>query len=142
MDAATATLSEQLEESVTRLAHVLLRRGAGLGRSAASALHRLATAGPQRVTELAAYESIAQPSATALVARLEEQGLVQRGADPDDRRAVRIAITPAGEALLAERRRGRSAALEARLAVLDARERSLLADAAPLLTRLAEAPAA
>jgi DNA-binding MarR family transcriptional regulator len=142
MNPATATLSEQLELSVTRLAHVLLRGGdSGLSRTAASVLHRLATAGPQRVTELAAYESIAQPSATTLVGRLESQGLVTRGADPDDGRAVRVTVTPAGARLLAERREARARALDARLDTLDADERKTLAAAIPLLARLAEVPA-
>jgi DNA-binding MarR family transcriptional regulator len=139
MTAVSATLSEQLELSVTRLAHVLLRGGTGLSRSAASVLHRLAAAGPQRVTELAAWESIAQPSATALVGRLEGQGLVVRTGDPDDGRAVLVAITPAGEALLAERREGRARSLGARLAALDPGERTTLAAAVPLLEQLAEA---
>src|SRR5687767_12810016 len=142
MSPASATLPEQLELSVTRLAHVLLRGGGcGLSRTAASVLHRLATAGPQRVTELAAYESIAQPSATALVGRLEAQGLAARAADPDDGRAVRVSITPAGERLLAERRAARAEALGARLAGLSSEEQAVLAAAAPLLERLAELPA-
>jgi DNA-binding MarR family transcriptional regulator len=139
MNPVTATLPEQLEQSVTRLAHVLLRGGGpGLSRSAASVLHRLATAGPQRITELAAWESIAQPSMTALVGRLEAQGLVTRGDDPDDRRAVRVAVTADGETLLAGRRRARAAALDQRIATLDAAERATLAAAVPILERLAE----
>ena len=142
MSSASATLSEQLELSVTRLAHVLLRgTGSGLSRTAASVLHRLSSAGPQRVTELAAFESIAQPSATALVGRLEAQGLVARADDPADGRAVLVSITPAGEAVLRERRDARAEALGARLAALDDAERATLAAAVPLLQRLAEAPA-
>ena len=142
MNPATATLPEQLELSVTRLAHVLQREGgAGLSRSAASVLHRLSTEGPQRVTELAAWESIAQPSATALVGRLEAQGLATRGADPDDGRAVRVSITGEGEALLAARRRARAESLGARIDALGARERATLAAALPLLDRLAQLPA-
>ena len=140
MNAATATLPEQLELSVSRLAHVLLRSGGpGLSRSAASALHRLATAGPQRVTDIAAHESIAQPSATTLVGRLEAQGLVARGPDPADGRAVLVSITPAGEALLTERRRVRAATLGARLDALGADERATLVAAVPILERLADA---
>jgi DNA-binding MarR family transcriptional regulator len=139
MSSASATLSEQLELSVTRLAHVLIRGAdSSLSRTAASVLHRLATAGPQRITELATYESIAQPSATTLVGRLEAQGLATRAADPDDGRAVRVSITPAGERLLAERRAARAEALGARLASLDAGEQAALAAAIPLLERLAE----
>ena len=143
MNAATATLPEQLELSVTRLAHVLLRGGGpGLSRSAASTLHRLSTAGPQRITELAAYESIAQPSATTLVGRLEAQGLVAREPDPDDGRAVLVSITAAGRRLLDERRLARAATLGARLDALDPDERAALADAVPILARLAEAAVA
>jgi DNA-binding MarR family transcriptional regulator len=142
MTSATATLPEQLELSVTRLAHVLRREsGPGLSRSAGSVLHRLATEGPQRVTELAAWESIAQPSATALVGRLEAQGLVARGPDPDDGRAVRVSITGEGEALLAARRRARAESLGARIDALGADERATLSAALPLLERLAELPA-
>jgi DNA-binding MarR family transcriptional regulator len=141
MPAEPATLPEQLELSVTRLAHVLIRGAdSTLSRTAASVLHRLATAGPQRVTELAAYESIAQPSATTLVGRLEAQGLVARAADPDDGRAVRVSVTPAGERLLAERRAARAQALGARLDALSDDERAALAAAIPLLERLAESP--
>jgi DNA-binding MarR family transcriptional regulator len=142
MNLATATLPEQLELSVTRLSHVLLRAGGPvLSRSAASVLHRLSTAGPQRVTELAAWESIAQPSATTLVGRLEAQGLVARGPDPDDARAVRVSVTPAGEALLADRRRARAESLGARIEALEPGERATLAAAIPLLERLAEVSA-
>jgi DNA-binding MarR family transcriptional regulator len=142
MSSATATLSEQLELSVTRLAHVLLRGGGtGFSRTAASVLHRLSSAGAQRITELAAFESIAQPSATALVGRLEAQGLVARAADPADGRAVLVSITPAGEAVLNERRAARAEALGARLASLDDAERATLAAAVPLLQRLTELPA-
>jgi DNA-binding MarR family transcriptional regulator len=140
MTTASAALAGQLEQSVSRLAHVLLRGvGPGLSRTAASVLHRLATAGPQRVTELAAWESVAQPTMTTLVARLESQGLVARGKDPDDRRASLIAVTREGEAVLARRRRARAAALEARMAGLDGDERAALAAAVPLLERLADA---
>jgi DNA-binding MarR family transcriptional regulator len=139
MNSATATLPEQLELSVTRLAHVLLREGGGLSRSAASVLHRLSTKGPQRVTDIAAWESVAQPSATTLVGRLEAQGLVTRGADPDDARAVRVSITPAGTELLEERRRARAASLGARIEALDVEDRAVLQAAIPLLERLGEA---
>ncbi|GAB4041360.1 MAG: MarR family transcriptional regulator [Rubrivivax sp.] len=44
------------------------------------------------------------PHVTTLVDRLAERGLVERGRDPDDGRAVRIGLTTAGRAL-AERLR-------------------------------------
>ena len=135
----TSTLTDALETSVTRLAHVLLREaGRGLSRTAASVLHRLATAGPQRITELADWESVAQPTMTAVVGRLEAQGLVRRGPDPGDRRAVLVAITTRGEETVQLRRRARAVALELRLERLDPEERERLRDALPALVRLAE----
>jgi DNA-binding MarR family transcriptional regulator len=136
----TSTLTDALESTVTRLAHVLLREaGHGLSRTAASVLHRLATAGPQRITELADWESVAQPTMTTLVGRLEAQGLVRRGPDPGDRRAVLVAITTRGEETVQLRRRARAVALELRLERLDHEERARLHDALPALVRLAEA---
>src|SRR3954471_7097499 len=116
----TSALTDALESSVTRLGHVLLREaGHGLSRTAASSLHRLATAGPQRITELADWESVAQPTMTTLVGRLEAQGLVRRGPDPGDRRAVLVAVTTRGEETVQLRRRARAVALELRLERLD-----------------------
>src|SRR3954468_9029978 len=112
----TSTLTDALESTVTRLAHVLLREaGHGLSRTAASVLHRLATAGPQRITELADWESVAQPTMTTLVGRLEAQGLVRRSPDPADRRAVLVAVTTRGEETVELRRRARAVALDLRL---------------------------
>lgn len=128
-----------LEQSVSRLAHVLLRESApGLSRSAASVLARLRAAGPQRVTDLALWESVSQPSMTTLVNRLAEQGLVERTGDATDRRAVLVAITDAGLERLAERQRARAEALEFRMTILDDEERDILTQAAPLLQRLAD----
>jgi DNA-binding MarR family transcriptional regulator len=128
-----------LEQSVSRLAHVLLRESApGLSRSAASVLARLRAAGPQRVTDLALWESVSQPSMTTLVNRLAEQELVERTGDATDRRAVLVAITDAGLERLAERQRARAEALEFRMTILDDEEREILTQAAPLLQRLAD----
>ena len=63
---------------------------------------------PVRMSDLAAELHIARRSATSLVDDLEQRGLVTRGSDPDDRRAVIIAVTDAGQRLVtdvAERRR-------------------------------------
>jgi DNA-binding MarR family transcriptional regulator len=137
--AAAHTSAAALEESVTRLAHVLLRESAaGLSRSAASVLARLRAEGPQRVTDLAAWESVSQPSMTALVGRLADHGLVERLGDPADRRAVLVALTEEGRARLRERRDARAEALARRMEILSAPERRLLDRAAALLQRLAE----
>lgn len=67
-------------------------------------LLRLLEDGPRRVTELAVLEGLAQPTTTLLVKRLEQQGLVSRERDPDDRRVVLVSLTAAGSATLAQAR--------------------------------------
>ena len=74
---------------------------------------------------------------TRIVARLEEQGLLERKVDAVDRRVARVAVSPAGEALLAENRTRRDAFLAARLQDLTSEDRVVLAKAIPLLERLA-----
>ncbi|MGZ4277577.1 MAG: MarR family winged helix-turn-helix transcriptional regulator, partial [Solirubrobacteraceae bacterium] len=107
-----------------------------LSRTAASVLARVRDEGPQRVTDLATSESVAQPSMTTLVARLVGQGLVTRDPDPDDARAVRVSLTDPGREALARRSTRRAAAMEARLEHLSAAERQTLAAALPVLERL------
>jgi MarR family transcriptional regulator for hemolysin len=49
--------------------------------------------------ELAAAMYIEAPTLVAHLDRLERDGVVERRRDPDDRRVVRVVITPAGRAL-------------------------------------------
>lgn len=48
---------------------------------------------------LAAEAQIEQPTVAATLSRMERDGLVRRSPDPHDRRATRITLTAAGEAL-------------------------------------------
>jgi MarR family transcriptional regulator, 2-MHQ and catechol-resistance regulon repressor len=84
--------------------------------------------------ELAARNACVKSNMTALIDRLEGDGLVVRSQDPSDRRSVRAQLTPAG----AERHAEASRLLEAEeRAVVDqftARERQ---DLETLLERLA-----
>ena len=61
------------------------------------------------MSELAEEMNISLPSATSLVDRLVKSGWVERQADPDDRRIIRLAITDEGRkvcmAMKAERMR-------------------------------------
>jgi DNA-binding MarR family transcriptional regulator len=57
-----------------------------------------------RITELGSDALLTQAGLSRLVARLEAGGLVERVADPDDGRAVRIRLTEAGAS--AQRRVG------------------------------------
>lgn len=128
----------ELEELVIRLGALTTRRE-GLSRTAAASLTRLATSGPHRLTELATAEGISQPSMSSLVGRLVDQGLVARTNDPLDARAVQLSLTPAGEALVAQRRAARTERLETALAALSPDDVTRIADAVPALYRLADA---
>jgi DNA-binding MarR family transcriptional regulator len=71
-----------------------------------------------------------------VVGKLEELGLVVRGADASDRRVCRVSVTDAGARLLAEVRQRKDVWLAARLAQLDEDRRSRLAAALEALDAL------
>ena len=124
---------------------VLLELGAlaaprhGLSRTAAATLTRLQRSGPTRLTELATAEGVTQPTMSALVTRLVDQGLLRRGGDPQDARVVVLDLTPAGADLLAQRRSARADRLARALADLSTADASRIADALPALAHLADA---
>lgn len=64
------------------------------------ALDLLAHRGGMRVGELAAAVGIDDATATRLVDRLEEIGVVERRSEPGDRRATTVTLTPAGAELV------------------------------------------
>jgi DNA-binding MarR family transcriptional regulator len=141
MAIATDSFVEDLEVELVRLAHSLLRTAKPeLSRTSTSVLALLRDAGPQRITELAAREAVAQPSMTSLVSRLERDRLVERREDRADRRAVLVAITDEGARVLNERRKARAAALTARLERLGDEQRDALAAAVPALQQLNKNP--
>jgi DNA-binding MarR family transcriptional regulator len=86
------------------------------------ALVVLATAGPQRVVDLAAELDVQPSTATRMCDRLVRKQLVSRHERPDDRRAAWVVLTPTGRNLIAEimrRRRGEIAALLASVTIPD-----------------------
>jgi DNA-binding MarR family transcriptional regulator len=79
-------------------------------------------------TELARRQRVEPPSMCRMIDRLERNGLVARAADPADRRASRIRLTPAGREV-AERGAVVVADIDARvLGDLSDDERRLLSD--------------
>ena len=116
-----------------------LSPASGLSLTAAATLATLERSGPGRLTWLAVREGVTQPAMTQLVARLEEAGLVDRIADPDDGRVVQVRITAEGRAVLAGRRAVRAERLAGLLAGLSTDERNALAAALPVMDALANA---
>jgi DNA-binding MarR family transcriptional regulator len=104
-----------------------------------SALVAVETAGPMRIGDLAEHEHVSPPTATRLVASLEDAGLVSRAVDDDDRRSALIALAEPGRRALADLRRKRTEALTARLAGWTDDDLDRLTEALPLLERLAVA---
>jgi DNA-binding MarR family transcriptional regulator len=95
--------------------------------SQARALRMLGHHESLRLSELSQALRIAPRSATEVVDALEERGLVHRSPDPDDRRAVLVARTEAGEAMAEAMRQARRADNERLFGRLGARDRATLA---------------
>jgi DNA-binding MarR family transcriptional regulator len=135
------SIGETLDQAMDLTARYLSDR-AGLTPTAAFLLNRVSREGPARLTSLAAKEGVSQPSMTQLIQRLERQGLVTRLADPDDGRVALVAITPAGQALLDDRRRTRRERLAVLLATLNSEQEFALwlsvQVALPILHQLVE----
>jgi DNA-binding MarR family transcriptional regulator len=102
----------------------------------ASTLHRLATTGPRRLSDLAQSEGVTQPAMTQLVSRLERQGLAERRGDPADRRVVMVHLTRNGEEVLHERQAHRADRLAELLAALPPEDERIIEGALPALARL------
>ena len=92
--------------------------------------------GSRTLRELAESEHVQAPSMTRIVNALTEQGFVSRSPDPEDGRQIQIAITPAGETVLAEARSQRTAWLAQRVAGLSQEDRLVLSRAAHLMQEM------
>jgi DNA-binding MarR family transcriptional regulator len=132
-------LAARLRLTSTRL-HRQLRREAGvdLTPSQISALAAIDNRGPLTLKALAEHEGVAPPSITKVLAMLEDDGLVARTADPDDRRVSYVSATKKGSALVAESRRRKTAWLTARIRHLSTDEQAKLADALDVLDTLTQ----
>jgi DNA-binding MarR family transcriptional regulator len=103
-------------------------------------LGRLDREGVQSVSDLAAAGRVRPQSMAQTVSELEADGFVSRRPDPSDRRRALVELTAKGRATLQADRRHREGWLAQAIALeLSDREQAILADAVPLLRRLAEA---
>ena len=133
-------LAERLGAATSRLQAMLRRHfaQAEITVSQARTLSTLVTRGPQRLTDLALVEQVAQPSMSALIARLEVHHLVERRPDPGEPRTTLISITEEGLELWRSIVALRSKLLAAGLTFLSVSERSALQEALPALEHLVE----
>jgi len=129
-----AALAADLRLVVGRLSRRLRAHPpGGLTLSQLSALATVEEHGPLRLTDLAAREGVALPTASRAVDQLVQHGLVGRSADPADARCALLALTPEGSALLAGWRQERAALLAAHLHTLTPADLDRLRQALPVL---------
>jgi DNA-binding MarR family transcriptional regulator len=134
-DEALQTVARSITQ--VRVHERLLRlAGVRLDRAGVTLLFKLSLRGESlRVTDLAETLGVDTPTVTRKVQQLERDGMVVRQPDPDDRRASRIRLTPAGRRTIERVRLARRAWLEQLLGGWDNDDLSDLAD---LLGRFAE----
>jgi DNA-binding MarR family transcriptional regulator len=94
--------------------------------------------GEARISDLAALDHCSQPTMTTQVRRLEDAGLVTRTTDPQDARAVLIAITPQGKDTLRQARADRGAAVDPYLERLSESDRACLTEAVDVIKRIVD----
>lgn len=113
----------KIEQQVTllmrRVQHMHVLSTAGdveVERSGYGILSRIADTGPQRLSALAQTFGLDPSTITRQVQALEQDGLLRRSRDPEDRRASLLALTEAGGAVLTTTRANRLERLREALA--------------------------
>ena len=135
--AEAVELPARLRLAIARMAR-RLRQEAGdeLSPSMMAALATIENHGPLAPSRLAELERIRRPTATRVIGRLEEEGLVERSADPNDGRGAVVCTTKSGSALLKKLRSRKNAYLARRLRELPDEDVAALERAAEVLERL------
>jgi DNA-binding MarR family transcriptional regulator len=105
--AAVSADVTEIERDLTRISYLTSRvrnherlmalAGVPLDRAAVALLRQIADSEPLRPSELAARLGVEGSHVTRQAQRLEKAGYVTRVPDPDDHRAQRIQLTPAGQ---------------------------------------------
>jgi DNA-binding MarR family transcriptional regulator len=138
-DAHVGELAARLRLVITRTARRLRQEaGTELSPSQTAALATIERHGPLTPSVLAELERVQRPTATRIVARLTDEGLVERIADPADGRSFTVAATPRGRVLLNKLRTRKNAYLARRLGRLDPADLASLELAAEILEQLLE----
>jgi DNA-binding MarR family transcriptional regulator len=134
-------IADQLHSSAIHLLRKLRKEdeGSSLNAPRLSALSVIVFAGPVTLGDLAVAEQVRPPTMTRIVNALEEQGLVLKKQDANDRRSTLLSATPAGKRLLMEGRARRVRALAKQIAALSHKQRAALQQAAEILKKVVRA---
>jgi DNA-binding MarR family transcriptional regulator len=131
---AYAETAARLRVAVARLARQLRQHSpGGLTPSQWSALVTVEGHQPLRIGDLADREGVSAPTATRLVASLEESGLLSRTTDPADRRTAYVALTVDGRDKLEWARSVLTASLAQRISSMPDADVRRLVELLPLL---------
>ena len=110
----------------------------GLSPSLVAAMATLERHGPLTPSRLAEIERIQRPTATRIVANLEQNGFALRESDALDRRSFRVRLSLEGARVLKRLRSRKNAYLAKRLRTLDEEELATLERATEILERILE----
>jgi DNA-binding MarR family transcriptional regulator len=131
---AYAETAARLRVVITRLSRQLRQHSpGGLTPSQWSALVTVEENEPLRIGDLADRENVSAPTATRLVASLEEAGLLSRTSDPADRRTAYVALTQDGRDKLDWARNVRTATLAEHLSAMPEADVRMLNELLPVL---------
>jgi DNA-binding MarR family transcriptional regulator len=136
---STTDLAHRLRPVLVRLSRRMRQEAAAeLSPTQGAALGTIDRHGPLTPSELALRERIQRPTATRVLARLEESGLVARTSDPADRRSSLVSVTDSGRSLMISVRDRKDAYLAQRLNRLSPEDLAALDRAAGILERMLE----
>jgi DNA-binding MarR family transcriptional regulator len=130
----------RLRATVGKLARLLRRTdslGTELTPTRVAVLLTTDRHGPLRLAEVAEREGLNPTLLSRTIAELATRGLLERSADPADRRSAWVEVTPAGHALAERVRTERTFAVQGAIDDLDAADLALIEAALPALENLA-----
>ena len=139
-DPSSDALAADLTMAVGRLLRRLRAEAnpSELNLSQMGALARLEQGGPMTTADLARAELMKPQSMGAILASLEQEGLIERQPHPTDRRQVYFALTEAGAAVRTRHRAAKRDWLARALTELDPDARRTLAAAIPIIQQVGE----
>ncbi|MGV1005561.1 MAG: MarR family winged helix-turn-helix transcriptional regulator [Candidatus Nanopelagicales bacterium] len=123
---APQCVEDELLVALVAFKRALHNAAAGTDPGTVPVLHHLAATGGQRQTQVAAALGLDASTISRHVRTLLRANLIDATADPDDRRAMRLSLTPAGLAQLRTALEQRRAELQAATADFTLAERAEL----------------
>jgi len=132
----------RLSLAVARLARVLRQHhdAEWMTPAVSAAFATIVREGPISLTDLASAERVSRSTMTKLVRRLEDDGLIERDIDPEDRRVNRVRLSAAGRRSISRHRTNRNVWFAEQLGELGDAELEHVLGALAFFERLTEGP--